>query len=484
MKRLRKTIYWILVVVLLIPSSALAAGEKYTYSDWSAWQAVPVSPSDTVEVETRTVEDTAAKTAYTYEYWRYWNSAAGKYLYKGNGNLGGTYYSVTLDSKLKFYTNTSDGAAYLVGGGRHINFDRELWYNQREVVTTVVTGQRTEYRSRTKTIVKDNAAPVKVKPAPAPVKPAPAPKKPVSTPAAGAVTGGDNFSKPPGAIGNIKISKTSYLEGENIVISWSGAANASKYGLTVRKSPYAGDSSIVYNNRISGTSVNIGTLKAGNYRFAMRAYNSAGDAGPVSSIIYFTVSRATIPNADKQKNQNPILPVDINAGAWTASTYNGTGGHWGTAYRAIDLNMLNDKEAGLPVKAVANGKIVKIHPNYGEVHIEHTVPLILNDGSRTYHTWYTVYAHMNIAAGLKEGDVIEQGTIIGNISNVSPAKINIHLHFAITTRLDGGKYVSKAEVFNMDTISPRWLGGDYLKLVYTPYGSRLYDSTSIAPASN
>jgi hypothetical protein len=253
----------VLVLILTLVSPVLSeADTKYEYSDWSPWQTESISSSETLEVETRTADITETKTEYSYEYWRYWNSSSGTYLYKGNASRGGTYYSVTLPSRLKYYSNTSDGASYIVGGGKYINFKGECWFNEKEVKTSVVTGKKTEYRYRERTKVDISDMEVTI---------------PIT----------ENSDETPGIIRDLESSKSEYAESDNIIISWSSAKNAFEYGLTVRKSPYTGEQSIVYDGRISGNSVNIGTLEPGSYRFAMRAYSSSGDKGPISKIIYF-----------------------------------------------------------------------------------------------------------------------------------------------------------------------------------------------------
>ena len=193
-------------------------------------------------------------------------------------------------------------------------------------------------------------------------------------------------------------------------------------------------------------------------------------------------------------SQSIITPIDINLGSWYAVTYGGNavtrGEHWGTDYRAIDLNLPNNKDKGIPVKAVADGEVVKVFASYGEVHIKHTITLILKDESRTYNTWYSVYAHMSNIT-VKQGDKVAQGYVIGKISNKSAD--NDHLHFAITTKLTDTNNVSRDKKYNYYTLSPLWLGGNYKKIKYIPFSKDSYDSkavlrlnepTSSAPASN
>lgn len=263
MRKLKSIFCLVLATILLSPIFLTVNGTENTYGEWSAWQTDPINSSDALEVQTRTVDITGTKTQYFYECWRYWNSSSGRYFYKGNGNSGGTYYNITLDNKLKYYSNTSDGASYLVGNGQFINFKGELWFNENVIQTPVVTGQRTEYRSR-----------IIIKPTP------PTPPTPTSTPQ----------DLTPG-IPVVSSDKTVYSIYEDIIISWTTSQNAVRYGLTIRKEPYSGDNNIVRNEaNLIGNSINLGKLPAGNYRFAMRGYNSSGVGGDISNIIYFVVN--------------------------------------------------------------------------------------------------------------------------------------------------------------------------------------------------
>ncbi|WP_207649705.1 hypothetical protein, partial [Desulfosporosinus metallidurans] len=72
-----------------------------------------------------------------------------------------------------------------------------------------------------------------------------------------------------------------------IVVNWSASANATKYGLTVWKAPYTTDQYAVWDNYVTGTSKDIGTLPAGSYLVQMKPYNAAG-GGPNTNIASFT----------------------------------------------------------------------------------------------------------------------------------------------------------------------------------------------------
>jgi len=95
--------------------------------------------------------------------------------------------------------------------------------------------------------------------------------------------------------GSMSVSaKSTYSTGESITINWTASANATKYGLSVWKPPYGNDKYLVFDNYVTGTSKNIGTLPAGTYQVNMMPYNDSG-GGPISNIIYFTVAAPAAP---------------------------------------------------------------------------------------------------------------------------------------------------------------------------------------------
>jgi len=91
----------------------------------------------------------------------------------------------------------------------------------------------------------------------------------------------------PGPVTNISTSKSTYSFGEAISISWTAATNAARYELVVKNT---NGTAVYSNSNLTGTSANIGTLPTGNYSLTMTAYNSSNVAGPVSSVVYFTVA--------------------------------------------------------------------------------------------------------------------------------------------------------------------------------------------------
>jgi len=121
----------------------------------------------------------------------------------------------------------------------------------------------------------------------------------------------------------VSSSKPTYSTNEDIVLSWTTSKNAVRYGLTIRKSPYTGDSSIVYNTpSLTGNSVNVGRLPPGEYRFAMRGYNASGTGGPISNIVYFTVKTVSQSGAIGQQ-----LKTYGWTGGWSSAEFYRVGGN-------------------------------------------------------------------------------------------------------------------------------------------------------------
>lgn len=100
------------------------------------------------------------------------------------------------------------------------------------------------------------------------------------------------------------LSKANYTTAENVVINWTAATNATKYGLSVWKAPFGNDKYLVFDQYVTGTSKNIGKLPAGSYRVHMMPYNAAG-AGPAGNIIDFKVSN---PPTATSPTVQPVTP--------------------------------------------------------------------------------------------------------------------------------------------------------------------------------
>jgi len=83
---------------------------------------------------------------------------------------------------------------------------------------------------------------------------------------------GTHTSPPPPASLAVSTPKSAFNTGEHVLVNWTAYPGATKYGLTVWKAPYTGDANVVWDNYVSGTSMDIGTLPSNSYRIHMAAY--------------------------------------------------------------------------------------------------------------------------------------------------------------------------------------------------------------------
>ena len=108
--------------------------------------------------------------------------------------------------------------------------------------------------------------------------------------------------------------------------------------------------------------------------------------------------------------------------------YSETLQEWVT-HRGIDIKA----EKGAEVKAIADGTIksIKTDPRYG-------ISIIIKH-SKGFESVYACL--LNEAQGLKEGDTIKQGQVIGNVGNsgIFESAEGMHLHFEMTK---DGDYVN------------------------------------------
>lgn len=152
------------------------------------------------------------------------------------------------------------------------------------------------------------------------------------------------------------------------------------------------------------------------------------------------------------------------------------GSHHGTFYYALDISGTGAN--GQAVYPVAPGKVIYHGATYGEVIIEHTVPLILIDGVTTYNKWYSSYVHMaNI--DIPSNKYVDINHKLGTVSNAGSTQdhpMGVHLHFSLTTKLhenNKGKfnyhyYDAKGTTPTYDTVmsyayatlNPRWVFPD------------------------
>lgn len=143
-------------------------------------------------------------------------------------------------------------------------------------------------------------------------------------------------------------------------------------------------------------------------------------------------------NGDASKNANSaennaefIRPIEGETAkifSMDSLIYSETLQEWVT-HRGIDIKA----EKGAEVKAIADGTIksIKTDPRYG-------ISIIIKH-SKGFESVYACL--LNEAQGLKEGDTIEQGQVIGNVGNsgIFESAEGMHLHFEMTK---DGDYVN------------------------------------------
>ena len=143
-------------------------------------------------------------------------------------------------------------------------------------------------------------------------------------------------------------------------------------------------------------------------------------------------------NGDASKNANStenkaefIRPIEGETAkifSMDSLIYSETLQEWVT-HRGIDIKA----EKGAEVKAIADGTIksIKTDPRYG-------ISIIIKH-SKGFESVYACL--LNEAQGLKEGDTIKQGQVIGNVGNsgIFESAEGMHLHFEMTK---DGDYVN------------------------------------------
>ncbi len=91
---------------------------------------------------------------------------------------------------------------------------------------------------------------------------------------------------------DIYMDKSSFTADESITLRWNTAAQAASYGITVSKAPYGSSNAVLERDGVTGISLDIGKLPAGEYRFQMVARNASGE-GPLSNLTAFSVKASS-----------------------------------------------------------------------------------------------------------------------------------------------------------------------------------------------
>jgi murein DD-endopeptidase MepM/ murein hydrolase activator NlpD len=120
----------------------------------------------------------------------------------------------------------------------------------------------------------------------------------------------------------------------------------------------------------------------------------------------------------------------------------------GGFHPGVDWSLSGATDLGKPVHAVANGVLVKkthLGGNRGYlIALEHTAPgqetFLIPDhraqkgqeyaySAEAVEKVYSVYVHIEPAAGLEEGSGVKRGDVVGHITDIRP--LSPHLHFEI-----------------------------------------------------
>jgi murein DD-endopeptidase MepM/ murein hydrolase activator NlpD len=172
----------------------------------------------------------------------------------------------------------------------------------------------------------------------------------------------------------------------------------------------------------------------------------------------------------------PIMPVDQAPGeVWSNTPSQGfpaLAGRMSDYAYALSLNLnvpTYNLDEGRNVYAIDYGVITHIVPEDGLVEIKHNtssaveVPGVSESLYTTFGSpvWYSSYARMSLSPGLKVGQTVGKGAIIGTISNTNAEKDDKapkHLFFAVYDR-DG------------KTFSPSYFSKSYASI---SYGSSIF----------
>ena len=124
-----------------------------------------------------------------------------------------------------------------------------------------------------------------------------------------------------------------------------------------------------------------------------------------------------------------LVPVDGISRSQLRDTYNQSRSE-GRTHHAIDIHA----PRGTPVVAVADGTVLKLHQGArGGI----AVYLLDEDGQTRYY-----YAHLDgYAEGLREGQRVERGEVIGFVGDTGNAQPgDYHLHFSVAILENGARW--------------------------------------------
>jgi murein DD-endopeptidase MepM/ murein hydrolase activator NlpD len=164
---------------------------------------------------------------------------------------------------------------------------------------------------------------------------------------------------------------------------------------------------------------------------------------PVVQARSLASSSAGVIGAGRDASAGLLVPVDGISRGQLRDTYNQSRSE-GRTHHAIDIHA----PRGTPVVAVTDGTIVKLHQGArGGI----AVYLLDEDGQTRYY-----YAHLDgYAEGLREGQRVERGEVIGFVGDTGNAQPgDYHLHFSIAILDDAGRWWEGRNLNPYDLLRP------------------------------
>lgn len=164
---------------------------------------------------------------------------------------------------------------------------------------------------------------------------------------------------------------------------------------------------------------------------------------PVVQARSLAVPSAGVIGAGRDASAGLLVPVDGISRSQLRDTYNQSRSE-GRTHHAIDIHA----PRGTPVVAVTDGTIVKLHQGArGGI----AVYLLDADGQTRYY-----YAHLDgYAEGLREGQRVERGEVIGFVGDTGNAQPgDYHLHFSIAILDDAGRWWEGRNLNPYDLLRP------------------------------
>lgn len=164
---------------------------------------------------------------------------------------------------------------------------------------------------------------------------------------------------------------------------------------------------------------------------------------PVVQARSLASSTTGLAGAGRDASAGLLVPVDGIRRSQLRDTYNQSRSE-GRTHHAIDIHA----PRGTPVVAVTNGTVVKLHQGArGGI----SVYLLDEDGQTRYY-----YAHLDgYAEGLREGQRVESGEVIGFVGDTGNAQPgDYHLHFSIAILDDAGRWWEGRNLNPYDLLRP------------------------------